>query len=78
MTIRSEVVQIPLGSGSFSGYLARPEGATIEQICTATGWQSHTVRGTFAGTLKKKLGLNITSTKDEIHGRVYRIKGAAA
>ena len=58
--------------------LARPEGATIEQICAATGWQSHTVRGTFAGTLKKKLGLNITSTKDEIHGRVYRIKGAAA
>jgi hypothetical protein len=58
--------------------LARPEGATIEQICAATGWQSHTVRGTFAGTFKKKLGLNITSTKDEIHRRVYRIKGAAA
>ncbi|MFM6990338.1 MAG: DUF3489 domain-containing protein [Rhodoferax sp.] len=58
--------------------LARPEGATIEQICTATGWQSHTVRGTFAGTFKKKLGLNITSTKDDAHGRVYRIEGATA
>ena len=43
--------------------LQRPEGATINQICAATGWQAHTVRGTFAGALKKKLGLNIVSEK---------------
>ncbi|QJY32125.1 DUF3489 domain-containing protein [Diaphorobacter sp. JS3050] len=43
--------------------LKRPEGATIAQICEATGWQAHTVRGTFAGALKKKLGLNIVSEK---------------
>jgi hypothetical protein len=36
--------------------LRRPEGATIAQICEATQWQSHTVRGTFAGALKKKSG----------------------
>ena len=45
--------------------LRRPEGATIAQICEATGWQAHTVRGTFAGALKKKLGLNIVSEKIE-------------
>jgi len=53
--------------------LRRPEGATIAQICEATGWQAHTVRGTFAGTLKKKLDLNIVSDKAEGSDRVYRI-----
>ena len=55
--------------------LQRPEGTTITQICEATGWQSHTVRGTFAGAFKKKLGLEITSTKDQGCARVYRIAG---
>jgi hypothetical protein len=38
----------------------------------ATGWQRHSVRGVMSGVLKKKLGLTITSMKDE-HGRIYRI-----
>jgi hypothetical protein len=53
--------------------LQRPEGATINQICAATGWQAHTVRGTFAGAFKKKLGLTITSEKPDGGERVYRI-----
>jgi len=53
--------------------LKRPTGATIDEIVTATGWQSHTARGAMAGALKKKLGLTITSEKDEARGRVYRI-----
>lgn len=55
--------------------LKRPEGATINQICEATGWQSHTVRGTFAGAFKKKLGLDITSSKEAGGERVYYIAG---
>ena len=55
------------------GMLKRPEGATIAQICEATGWQQHTVRGTFAGAFKKKLGLEIASTKEAGADRVYRI-----
>ena len=55
--------------------LHRPEGATLAQICACTGWQQHTVRGTFAGAFKKKLGLDIMSTKDEGGERVYRIAG---
>jgi hypothetical protein len=55
--------------------LKRPEGATISQICEATGWQQHTVRGTFAGAFKKKLGLEITSEKTSGNDRVYHIAG---
>lgn len=55
------------------GMLRRPEGATVRQICEATGWQAHTVRGTFAGAFKKKLGLAITSEKPEGGERIYRI-----
>jgi hypothetical protein len=57
--------------------LKRPEGATIAQICEATNWQAHTVRGTFAGAFKKKLGLTITSDKAEGGARVYRIAESA-
>lgn len=53
--------------------LKRPEGTTIGQICEATGWQAHTVRGTFAGAFKKKLGLTIESDKVQGGERVYRI-----
>jgi len=54
--------------------LRRKEGATIAQIVAATGWQPHTVRGAFAGALKKKLGLTVTSEKVEGAERVYRIE----
>ena len=55
--------------------LKRPEGATIDQLCEATRWASHTARGMLAGALKKKLGLAITSDKPEGQDRVYRITG---
>ncbi|MBK5932448.1 uncharacterized protein DUF3489 [Rhodovulum imhoffii] len=48
-------------------------GATIDEIVAATGWQPHTVRGAFAGALKKKLGLEVTSEKVEGRGRVYSL-----
>jgi hypothetical protein len=52
--------------------LQRPEGATVDEVASATGWQRHTVRGVFSGTLKKKLGLTVASAAEE-RGRVYRI-----
>ena len=55
--------------------LQRAEGATVDQIMEATGWQRHTVRGAFAGALKKKLGLTVNSEKVEDRGRVYRVAG---
>ena len=53
--------------------LARSEGATISQLMEQTGWQQHTVRGTLAGSLKKRLGLTIDSEKAAGQDRVYRI-----
>ncbi len=43
--------------------LKRPEGATVEQIAAATGWQHHTIRGAISGALNKKLGLTIEATR---------------
>ena len=53
--------------------LRRPEGATLANIMTATGWQKHSVRGFISGALGKKMGLTVESTKNEAGDRVYRI-----
>jgi DNA-binding MarR family transcriptional regulator len=65
--------------------LRRPEGATVEQIVAATGWQHHTIRGAISGALKKKLGLTVEATRTREVGpnkvgakgssTVYRIVG---
>ena len=57
--------------------LRRPEGATVDEVASTTGWQRHTVRGVFSGTLKKKLGLTLASAQEE-RGRVYRIAEPAS
>jgi hypothetical protein len=67
--------------------LKRPEGATVEQIAAATGWQHHTIRGAISGALKKKLGLTVEATRTREVGpnktgakgssTVYRVTGSS-
>jgi hypothetical protein len=64
--------------GKVVDLLRQPGGATIDALMAATGWQAHSVRGAIAGSIKKKLKLNVTSEKT-VAGRVYRIaEGAGA
>ena len=53
--------------------LQNPDGATTFQLMCCTGWQPHTIRGALSGMVRKKLGLNVVSTKAAGGERVYRI-----
>ena len=54
--------------------LKRPEGATLKGLMKATDWQAHSVRGFLSGTIGKKMGLKVVSTKTEEGERTYSIK----
>jgi hypothetical protein len=55
--------------------LRRPQGTSIVTVMKTTGWQQHSVRGFFAGVVRKKLKLNLESEKTD-GGRIYRITAA--
>jgi Protein of unknown function (DUF3489) len=53
--------------------LKRADGATLKELMKATGWQAHSVRGFLSGTIRKKLGLKVVSTKAEDGERSYSV-----
>ena len=48
-------------------------GATLKELMKATGWQAHSVRGFLSGTLGKKMGLALESSKGKDGERFYKI-----
>jgi hypothetical protein len=58
--------------------LSRDEGATIEDVAEATGWQKHTVRSCISHALAKKRGYPIVSEKPQGGKRIYKITAAKA
>src|SRR5579863_2126365 len=54
--------------------LKRPGGATLKELMKTTGWQPHSVRGFLSGTIGKKMGLKVESTKGEDGERSYSVK----
>lgn len=54
--------------------LKRPHGATLKELMAATRWQTHSVRGFLSGTVGKKMGLAVKSTKGEDGQRSYSVK----
>jgi hypothetical protein len=58
--------------GMLVAMLRATDGATVDAMMAATGWQAHSVRGAMSGSVKKTLGLNVISEKNDA-GRVYRI-----
>ena len=75
---RREPSQHPTKQNACLTLLTRPNGATIEDLQSATGWQSHSIRGFLAGAVKKKLGLTLASSKADGDARRYRIVDAGA
>ena len=53
--------------------LGRKDGATLAEIAKATDWQNHSIRGFISGTITKKMGLKVESSKNEAGERRYRI-----
>jgi hypothetical protein len=73
---QSEAKRLKVGGGHRDA-VSTSEGVTVDEVASVTGWQRHTVRGVFSGTLKKKLRLTLASAEEE-RGRVYRIVKARA
>jgi len=53
--------------------LQRPAGVTAKELMKVTGWQPHSVRGFLSGTVGKKMGLTVESTKRDDGERLYKI-----
>ena len=54
--------------------LKRPDGATLAELMRATGWLAHSVRGFLSGTIRKKMGLTVISSKGAEGARSYSVK----
>ena len=66
----------PTKANTILDLLRSKNGASIEDMTKATGWQSHSVRGFLSGTVKKRMGLTVENEPDKDGVRRYRIVAA--
>jgi hypothetical protein len=74
----AETVKAPVQSKNEQALklLRRKRGATIVELQATTGWQAHSVRGFLSGTVKKKLGLKLSSERGSDQVRRYAVAKA--
>ena len=53
--------------------LKRKRGASLEELCTITGWKTHSIRGHISGALRKKKKLDVSSNLTKSGVRRYRL-----
>jgi Protein of unknown function (DUF3489) len=73
---RAKETAVPRAESKGAKILAlirRPKGATLSELAKLTGWQNHSIRGYLSGTVGKKMGLTVESTKRQDGERVYSI-----
>ena len=59
--------------GKILSLLKRPGGVSLSALMKATEWQAHSVRGFLSGTISKRMGLKLTSTRSDVGERVYSL-----
>lgn len=71
--VQSKPQRTPSKSEIILQALKRKRGASLDELCTITGWQTHSIRGHISGTLRKKKKLNISSDITKSGIRRYRL-----
>jgi hypothetical protein len=71
---KSRVARAGSKTSQMLDLLKRPGGATSKELMKATGWLPHSVRGFLSGTVGKKMGLTVTSTKGDDGERTYSVE----
>ena len=72
--VKSKVAREGSKTAKILDLLKRPGGATSKELMKATGWLPHSVRGFLSGTVRKKMGLTVTSTKGQDGERTYSVE----
>jgi hypothetical protein len=72
-SVKAKAVGVGTKTTKVLALLQRRGGATMKELMKATGWLPHSVRGFISGTVGKKMGLTVESTKAKDGERSYSV-----